>query len=151
MYKGLLLKQSEVLSHWVLLEPYIQKFLDRGNGESTAFDIGQKAINNLYQVWVIQNEENNIVGVAVTKIDKYPQHNSLHILGLSGELWDEWKHLHNTCFEPFAKLHDCSEITMWGRKAWVRKLKELQGSNGETYEEKHVIMSMKLKQENRHD
>lgn len=150
MYTGVLLKPEEVLSHWVLLEPYINNFLNRGNGESTSFDIGNKAINNLYQVWVIQNEDNDIVGVAVTKIDTYPQYKALHILGLSGKLWDEWKGLHNTCFEPFAKLHGCSEITMWGRKAWTKKLKELQGSNGETYTEKHVIMSMKLKQEN-HD
>lgn len=151
MYTATLLKASEVLSHWVILEPYIQRFLDKGNGESTAFDIGQKAINNLYQVWVIQNKAGDIVGVSVTKVDTYPQHKSLHILGLSGELWDEWKHLHNTCFEPFATQHGCSEITIWGRRAWTKKLKELNGTNGETYEEKHVIMSMKLKQENEHD
>jgi hypothetical protein len=151
MYKGILLKQDEVLTHWILLEPYIERFLDRGNGESTTFDIGQKAINGLYQVWVIQDNTDNIVGVSVTKVDTYPQHKALHIIGLSGELWDEWKHLHNTCFEPFAKVQGCSEISIWGRKAWTKKLKELTGTNGETYKERHVIMTMKLKQENQHD
>jgi len=151
MYTGTLLKPTEVLSHWILIEPFIDDFLARGNGESTSFDIGQKAINSLYQIWVVQDGSSDIVGVAVTKVDTYPQHKALHILGLSGKFWSEWKHLHNTCFEPFAKTYDCSEITMWGRKGWTKKLKEFKGCNGEAYEERHIIMAMKLKQESLDD
>ena len=143
MYKMVLLEPEEILHHWVLLEPYVSSFLNH-NGESTSFDIGQNAINGMNQVWTIHDHDEWLKGVVVTKIDDYPTGKVLHIIGLSGINFDDWKHLHNSVLEPFAHSHDCRAITAWGRKGWERTLKHLPGNHGEQYEAVHVIYEMKL-------
>ena len=144
MYKGLLLNPEEVLENWILIKPYIESFLEQ-NGESTAFTICRDAMDGLCQVWIFLDTEDELVGVSVTKIDDYPTTKAFHIIGLSGVDWDTWSHLLRECFYPYAEAADCDEITLWGRRGWLRKLKDYTGLNGEYFEEKHVIMSMQIK------
>ena len=142
MMEGKLLLPEDILNRWAELSPLMSDFLNKGQGESTVFDIAQKCINLQYQCWVVDSD-GELVCVCVTRIDEYPTFNSLHILGIAGVGLKEWKHFHPT-LENFAKINDCTRITQWGRQGWARMLKGLTGVNNEEYKVIHTVMAMEL-------
>ena len=137
-----LLLPEEVLAQWPEIAPLVSSFLDKGEGESTVFDIAQKCISMQYQCWIVTDEE-GIVCVCITKIDEHPTFKSLHIIGVAGSDWPTWRHFHSN-LEGFAKFNDCKRITQWGRKGWVKQLQNFEGQHGEIYKEIHTVMAMDL-------
>lgn len=142
MMEGKLLLPEEVLEQWPAISPFIDSFLKRGQGTSTVFDIAQKCISMKYQCWVV-TQNTDIICVCITKIDEYPEFNSLHIIGIAGKDMSVWQHFHPT-LENFAKFNKCNRITQWGRAGWAKRLEDLEGQYGEKYKVIHTVMAMEL-------
>ena len=138
-----LLIPEEVLAQWPRIAPLVTSFLDKGEGESTVFDIAQKCISMQYQCWVIKDND-ELVCVCITKIDEHPTFKSLHIIGVAGNAIHTWQHNH-FMLESFARHNNCKRITQWGRKGWARQLELLKGHHGEKYKVIHTVMAMELK------
>jgi len=137
-----LLIPEEVLALWPEIAPFVESFLNRGEGESTVFDIAQKCIGMQYQCWIVTDDE-GIVCVCITKIDEHISFKSLHIIGVAGNDWPTWQHFHSE-LEGFAKFNNCKRITQWGRKGWVKQLESFEGQHGEKYKVIHTVMAMDL-------
>ena len=140
--QGQLLLPEEVLAQWPEIAPLVASFLDKGEGESTVFDIAQKCISMRYQCWTVR-EEGKLICLCITKIDTYPTFKALHIIGIAGKAMRSWQHFHPE-LENFAKFNDCKRITQWGRTGWTKRLEQLEGQHGEKYKVIHTVMAMEL-------
>ena len=137
-----LLIPEEVLAKWPEIAPLVLSFLEKGEGESTVFDIAQKCLSMHYQCWIVTDED-KIICVCITKIDEYSEFKSLHIIGVAGSAMHTWQHFH-CALEGFAKFNSCKRITQWGRKGWIKQLESLEGQHGEAYKVVHTVMAMDL-------
>ena len=142
------LAPQEVLEHWPVIEPALKKALRHSVGESTTFDLFQWLMNPEYaQCWVVLRD-NIPVNVSVTKVNKYAQHTSLHLItttSLNGESWDDYKLAHHT-IEDYARSIGAIRVEMYGRPGWKKHLKKLIGKQGENYKESYTVMSMFLEE-----
>jgi hypothetical protein len=145
----ILLTPQKVVEHWRTIEPAIALALKSSVGESTTYDyLTWLQDPEHYQCWAVQDEE-KIVNISLTKINRYATHNSLHLItttGINGGRWDSYKTAHHT-IEQFARDRDCRRIEMYGRKGWSRILSRLEGAKKEKYREVYVVHSMELNNE----
>jgi hypothetical protein len=115
-----LLLPEKAVDVWPLVKEPLQKALDHGQGESKLIDYLNGILNYQVQLWVIHNE-GNLRGVVLTKFIQYSRHKTLHVIGLSGENFNEWVHLY-PAIEDFAKNNGCVAIETWGRPGWSKTL-----------------------------
>jgi len=143
------LTPRDVLEHWKIIKVAIEKSLHHSVGETTSFDIFHWLMNPDYaQCWMVIEKDNNPVNITITKVNKYAQHTSLHIVSttsINGSRWKNYKAAHHV-IEDFARSIKAKRIEMYGRKGWQRNLKQLKGKLGETYTKSYVVMSMFLKE-----
>ncbi len=139
--------KDEIPYVWTALIPFVDRFLEESQGESTAATMLQHLCSGEYQCWVVMDYE-EIKAVCITKIDTWASYKALHILGLTGGEWISWAKLHHE-LEIFAKRVGCDRITMWGRKGWKRLFdkSDFKGQNGEKYEHMYDVLHMKLNME----
>ena len=131
---------------WTALIPFVDRFLAESEGESTAASILQRLCTGQYQCWVAYDYE-EIKTVVITKVDEWATYKALHILGATG-LHSHCNKMHET-IEDFARVAGCDRVTIWGRKGWKRLMDRegFVGKHGEKYEEKYVVLQMKLDKE----
>jgi len=142
------LAPQEILKHWTEIEPALARALRHSVGESTTFDLFQWLMNPEYaQCWVVF-EGDIPVNVSVTKVNKYAQHTSLHLItttSLNGKSWNDYKLAHHA-IEDYARSIGAKRLEGYGRPGWKRLAKKLKGKHGEVYEESYIVMSMFLKE-----
>ena len=132
-----------VADNWLMFKEEIQKAMDYSAGESTVFDIFRNIMNEQAHVWVVVDEEGEIVNVTVTEFIVYTRYKTLHIITTTGKGWKYYKEAHHA-LEDFAREYECKSITFWGRQMWEEKLKKLKGKHGEEYETSYLVMQMPL-------
>lgn len=144
------LNPEDILQHWNILKVPIEKSLKHSVGETNSFDIFNWLMNPTYaQCWmVLDGEKNTPINLTVTKVNKYAQHTSLHIVAtasMNGSSWNGYKEAHHV-IEEFARNIGATRIEMYGRPGWERSLKKLKGKQGEAYTKSYTVMSMFLKE-----
>jgi len=143
------LTPEDILKNWPVIESSIQKSLKHSVSESSTFDIFQWLMNPDYaQCWVVFDDNNNLINISVTKINKYAQHISLHIVTTTsvGKInWDAYKEAHHV-IEDYARSIGAVRVEAYGRPGWKRKIKKLNGKHGETYKESYTVISMFLEE-----
>ena len=144
------LTPQDILKHWNIIDTFISKGIKHSEGETSTFDIFHWLMNPAYaQCWMVLEGEKDIpVNVTITKVNKYAQHTSLHIVATSSmndSSWMNYKDAHHV-IEDFAREIGAVRIEMYGRPGWERALKKLKGKQGETYKKSYTVMSMFLKE-----
>lgn len=144
-FRSFILTPKDVLKHWPILEPQIQKSLDHGEGEYSTFDIFKKAIDNLMQIWATVDKDNELTCVTVTQVSVYPDYKSLQILCLT-VINQTVKNMKDQfyCLEDFAKQNGCISLRVWGRKGWERKLRTLKSKQGNEFKTRYYVYSQEI-------
>ena len=150
---------QDILKHWHILKTPVEKGLEHSVGESTSFDIFNWLMNpNYAQCWLVLDGEKDLpVNLTITKVNKYAQHSSLHILtsasmndAITKDFNSYGKYIESAhhVIEDFARSIGATRVELYGRQGWERVLKKLKGKQGEAYTKSYTVMSMFLKENN---
>ena len=120
------------------LWPTIEHMLTRVADEKvTVSDIYQFVMDGTWMLWVCQiPDTKEITSVLVTEFIHYPQVTNLRVVFLSGDD-EDWAYGIKV-FEDFARINDCSEVEILGRKGWERVLRD-QG-----FKLNHITLSKRI-------
>ena len=85
-------------------------------------DFLDRLMDGEMQLWVaIEGKE--IIACMISQFATFPQKRVLRIVYISGEGMDRW--IENfPMVEDFALMNGCTFLEVWGRKAWIKILKE---------------------------
>jgi hypothetical protein len=125
-----LLDNDELALRWGEIEPKVKVALDRGQGESTTYDLFLECLNNVSQCWMHKD------AVAITRIITFNQYKQLQIVTTASDDWFSHGFKCLKILEDFAKDIGCRNISLWGRPGWKRVLKD--------YEEPYTILIKEL-------
>lgn len=95
---------------------WIEDALDRGGNTHDFEDIAESVKSGFMQLWPADD------ACAVTEILTFPRKKVLHIFLAAGNM-DTIVDMHESAAH-FARLNGCSDMTIAGRKGWVRVLKD---------------------------
>jgi len=124
-------RNKEYLSKYLLEEERVvgamldsKKLVPEGVGRYkytvTSFKVFQLDINPVVLI-AVENKE--IIACMISQFATYPQKRVLRIIFISGEGMDRW--IENfPMVENFALMNGCTFLEVWGRKAWVKILKD---------------------------
>lgn len=101
---------------WQFAKPFIERAI-KYQDLYTIDDVEGKIANGSFQLWV------GNVSATITEIQEFPQKRIMNVLFCGGDL-SEIIEMEKS-FIHFAKLNGCTRLYGGGRKAWVRKLKQL--------------------------
>ena len=112
---------DEIPVIWDSALPLIRLSQVEGN-EMSEEDFFESLMNQELQLWVAL-EENELLACMVTRIVSYPQKRLLRIIFIGGKDMDKW--LENLpIVENFALTNGCTSLEIWGRKGWLKILKD---------------------------
>jgi len=67
--------------------------------------------------------DKEIIAVMVTQIIPYPKKKVLRVIAIAGEDMDRWFHF-LPAIEEWAMELGCTSLEAWGRKGWLKVLKD---------------------------
>ena len=104
----------------------VKDFIEMGNSKSRQEmgieDIYEKLINRDMQLWVLEDEEAEIVACLTTEIMIYPKKKTCRIVTLGGKNLDEWVEGLLHVIESWAIDNDCEAIETACRKGFTKKI-----------------------------
>ncbi len=117
-----LVPPDEVNRIWDFVEPFLGMMTPYTEGELLPEDFYESLTNGGMQLWVAVTE-NEVVAAMVTQVIPYPRKNVLRIICIGGQHMDKWLRFFPRV-EDFALYAGCSSMECWGRKGWLRILKD---------------------------
>lgn len=109
-----------LLGIWSEVEPFVDRVAGgRDDGYSNE-DVLTELQNARMHLWVVVEDDQRIVAVAVTRIATYPQLKTLNIVGLAGDGVKHWFDALMDFIEGYAKEIGCRYVAGIGRKGWRR-------------------------------
>tara|TARA_X000000950_G_scaffold216463_1_gene260495 strand:- start:5932 stop:6339 length:408 start_codon:yes stop_codon:yes gene_type:complete len=123
--------QEDLILVWNKVAPLLEKALDN------TYDI-QDILEGLdkkrFQLFISWNE--GIESAVVTEIAVYPQAKILRYVLAGGSNLENWLDRIQVKIERFAKLNNCTQLEVAGRKGWIKKLKN--------FKEKAVLLTKEI-------
>ena len=104
--------QEDVFEQLERCRGWIESALAYSGGTHDFFDIVRGVMSGHMQLWSGEH------GCAVTEITVYPKRKILHVF-LAGGKMDQILDFEESA-EQFAKMNDCTAMTLAGRKGWSR-------------------------------
>ena len=105
---------------WPTLEHMLERVADHKVDQN---DIYSFVMDGTWLLWVCQvPETSEITSVIITEFIHYPQVTNLRVIFLSGD--DENWAYGMSVFEDFARINQCHDVEVLGRKGWERVLKD---------------------------
>ena len=130
------IRAEDLSGVWNDIIPYIQRALEHGQGEFSLDAILDGILTREMQLWV-GHEDEKIVYVGVTQLEKFSEKLICVIVLLSGDRVMEW--LDNTNeLESWAMTQGADELRVMGRPGWKRVLDKIG------YEHAYTVMVKKL-------
>ena len=77
----------------------------------------------IYVLWVVLDEEDNMVAAITTRIATYPRRKAMVLDFVGGTKLHKWKDTVIETIGRFAKENDCQHLEGYGRKGWERALR----------------------------
>jgi hypothetical protein len=105
--------------YWEVVQPLLQKAVDKGSGEFTTDDVYLRLLDKLMQLLVVVDRE-KIIAAGVTEVVDYPQFRKLRAVLLGGENVHLWIEKMVEKLNEGAKAVGAKEIEAGGRRGWVR-------------------------------
>ncbi len=131
----------ELLPHvWDDCEPYISMGNSRGKEEQNTHDIYHKIKNQEMQLWILSNDDKEIVSVLTTEIIQYPRRTTCRIVTLGGKDLDEWVEDWLNTLETWALENGCEAIETCCRKGFAKKLEKFGYENTYTVLAKELLV-----------
>ena len=107
---------------WSRVGKILQPAVDLQDGYRLE-DVKAEIKHRNWQLWVGADSDDEVLVVAVTRIEIYPRKKACVICFLAGTEMPKWKHLLGD-IEDWAVQNGCTELEIQGRKGWVREMKD---------------------------
>ena len=121
-YKIVLVSSDDVPYIWEKIHPHLESMEPHSEGELAPEDFYEAITNGDMQLWTAI-KDNEIMASMVTQIVPYPRKRVLRIISIAGEEMDGWiKYL--PLIEDWALSSGCTSLECWGRKGWLKILKD---------------------------
>ena len=109
---------------WSDVERLLKKSVeDTSRGKIDLIDILNGILNDTYVLWVVLDNEDNMVAAITTRISVYPRRKSMVLDFVGGSKLNAWKDVVIETISKFAKENNCQHLEGFGRKAWIRALR----------------------------
>jgi hypothetical protein len=135
------LRTGEILAYWPWIEIELDKIGPVWCGHWTKESLREMAINDRFQVWGF-GPPDQVRVIIFTQLVEYPAGLILQAFLCFGNSIDEALPIIEATFERFAMETKCRTCEIWGRRAWVRKVKG--------FREDYVVMSRVIEQQGMH-
>ena len=107
---------------WENIAPHIRQVINKSEGEATIDDYYEHIANAAMQLWVAI-EDKDILACMVTQIAPYPSKRVLRIIALGGVDMERWIDFLPD-IEHWAMGMGCTSLEAWGRRGWLKVLKD---------------------------
>ena len=111
---------------WDRISEYIQQVVDHSRGEATLEDYYEHLSTGNMQLWLAVDKE-NILACMVTQIAPYTSKRVLRIIALGGIEMERWLEFLPD-IEHWAMNMGCTALEAWGRKGWLKILRDWECS-----------------------
>jgi len=116
-----LISSSDVPYVWNSIIPLLEPS-QNDQMELSVEDFLECLMSGDMQLWVAMEGE-EVIACMISQFAEYPQKKVLRIIFISGEGMDRW--IKNfPMVENFALMNGCTFLEVWGRKAWIKILKD---------------------------
>jgi len=117
-----LVSPEDVSVVWPSILEYIEEVVSHSQGEATSENFYEDLTSGSMQLWVsIEGKE--VLACMITQISPYPNKRVLRIVALGGVEMDKWIQFLPD-IEHWAMNMGCTSLEAWGRKGWLRVLKD---------------------------
>ena len=121
-YKIVLVSSDDVPYIWEKIHPHLELMEPHSEGELAPEDFYEAITHGDMQLWTAI-KDNEIMASMVTQIVPYPRKRVLRIISIAGEEMNGWiKYL--PLIEDWALSAGCTSLECWGRKGWLKILKD---------------------------
>ena len=121
-YKIVLVSSDDVPYIWEKIHPHLESMEPHSEGELAPEDFYEAITNGDMQLWTAI-KDNEIMASMVTQIVPYPRKRVLRIISIAGEGMDQWIG-YIPLIEDWALSMGCTSLECWGRKGWLKVLKD---------------------------
>ena len=119
--KVILVSTENIPTIWDNVIPLLE-LSQNGERELSIDDFFESLMEERMHLWIAL-EGKELLACMITQFATHPQKRALRIIFLGGEGMDKWiDHMHMV--EDFALMNGCTFLEVWGRKAWLRILKD---------------------------
>ena len=119
--KVILVSTENIPTIWDNVIPLLE-LSQNGDRELSIDDFFESLMEERMHLWIAL-EGKELLACMITQFATHPQKRALRIIFLGGEGMDKWiDHMHMV--EDFALINGCTSLEVWGRKAWLRILKD---------------------------
>ncbi len=116
---------------WTKVAPLLEKALDNTYHIDDIFDGINKKRFQLFISW-----NKGIESAVITEVAVYPQAKILRYVLAGGTNLDNWLDRIQEKIERFAKLNNCTQLEVAGRRGWLKKLKN--------FKEKAILLTKEI-------
>lgn len=114
-----LVEPTAIDNLWPQIAPLLERVADN---RVTVDDIYNLVVDKRWTLWLCQVPDTlEITSVVITEFIEYPQVTNLRVIFLSGDD-EDWAYGMGV-FEDYARINQCHEVEVLGRKGWQRLLK----------------------------
>jgi hypothetical protein len=117
---------------WEDCEPYIEMGNGKSRDEMSVMDIYARLSEARMQLWLVFNEDREIISVLTTEIIDYPRKTVCRIVTLGGKDLDIWVQDWLETIEAWALENDCVAMETVCRKGFIKKLERFGYENAYT-------------------
>ena len=110
---------EELALAWVIVGPMLEKAIPPSDGNIFLIDVLYRILSGSDQLWVAENDQ-GIVGCAVTQVLVFPRKKVLSITFVAGSDLETWKY-HEAMLVKFAKEQGCTALEGYARQGWSRR------------------------------
>jgi len=107
---------------WPDVEPMLQKALDVSPKGYTTEAIHAELLQGTLGLWVVLDKMHVPVAAITTRITDLPEARVLAMDWIGGSRMAEWFEQAMATLEDYARVHQCTQLQGYGRKAWERWL-----------------------------
>lgn len=130
---------EDIVLRWDVLKPKIDQALLHGAGSTDSYLLLLQCLDRRAQCWISEDEFGTIHAVAITRIECYDTFNGVAIV--AAYCPDKLKYLMSNFLskiEDFAQMIECKRVIIYGRRGWLRQLK----NHG--YSEPYTVVSKEV-------
>ena len=116
---------TEAVGHvWKDVDRVLKKAVATVDNKAEMIDIFDGIYDGTYVLWVVIDEQDDVIAAFTTRLIVYPQRKALALDWVGGTRMKEWEDQLIDTMRRYANELDCSHLEGYGRKGWGRALKK---------------------------
>jgi hypothetical protein len=113
-------KLDELAARWWQVSKLLEKATARSSGTYVPIDVLREAFAGAVGIWFIEDENDDLIAVAVAGVRQFPQKRVLQISFVAGRRLAEWWPIFVEEMDRLARASQCAAIYSYGRPGWIR-------------------------------